>query len=98
MAPTRDPFEDLLHPRSRQWEQAQRTGDLCSLTFRGVPRELRAKLNLLAVSLEASQSELGCLLLQFALDAYKRGELKLKTEPRVTKNALFLDNEKRAAE
>jgi len=98
MAPTRDPFADLLHPRSRQWEQAQRTGDLCSLTFRGIPRTLRKDLNAIAKSLGAGQSDLAKVLLEYAIEAYRSGTLRIGAAPLVTKNSLFLDNEKRAAE
>jgi hypothetical protein len=77
--------------RNREWERAQRSGDLVQVSYRRIPKELRNKVTQIAVRLIVPTDEVARALLEYAVEAYEDGHLRLDAKPAVGRNTLFTE-------
>lgn len=61
--------------RDRGWEKEKRSDGFCQVGYRHVPVAVRDRIRAAAAGLYVSADEVGRLFLEFALDAFERGEI-----------------------
>lgn len=75
--------------RDRGWEKEKRSDGYCQVGYRHVPVEVRDRVREIAGGLYVSADEVGRLFLEFALDAYARGEIVIAPVLEAGKLTLF---------
>jgi len=81
--------------RSREWERAQRTGEMVQVSYRRIPLELRDRITKIAMKeLIVPTDEVARAFLEYALEAYENGQLSLDPKPAVGRQTLFPGKEK----
>jgi len=76
--------------RDRAWEQRQRD-KRGFVSYRGVPRELQKQLKALAADLGVPVGDVARRFLEYGLQAYEQGDLKLDPVMRRHRFALYPD-------
>lgn len=64
--------------RNRQWEEEQRRGAYCQVSYRAMPVEVRDQVRAVAAELYVSADQVARAFLEYAAAAYARGDLVLE--------------------